>query len=63
MVALFLNLDVLVVCRAAPHNSWKNPVEQIMTVINLGLQCVGMMRQEGSSEFEKSLKMQAILKH
>lgn len=27
-----------------------------MSVINLGLQCVGMMRKEGSSEFEKAIE-------
>ena len=57
LVALFLNLDLdlLVVGRAAPNHSWKNPVERIMSVFNLGLQCVGIMRQ-GSSEFEKAIK-------
>lgn len=45
LVALFLNLnlDLLVVGRTAPNHSWRNPVERIMSVINLGLQCVGMM--------------------
>ena len=27
-----------------------------MSVINLGLQCVGMMRKEGSTDFEKAIK-------
>ena len=47
LVALFLNLDLdlLVVERTAPKYSWRNPVERIMSVINLGLQCVGMMWQ------------------
>ena len=58
LVALFLNLDLdlLVVGRTAPNHSWRNPVERIMSAINLGLQCVGMMRKEGSSEFEKAIK-------
>jgi len=45
LVALFLNLnlDLLVVGRTAPNHSWRNPVERLMSVINLGLQCVGMM--------------------
>ena len=56
LVALFLNLnlDLLVVGRTAPNHSWRNPVERIMSVINLGLQCVGMLRKEGSLEFEKA---------
>ena len=58
LVALFLNLDLdlLVVGRTAPNHSWRNPVERIMSVLNLGLQCVGMMRKEGSPEFEKAIK-------
>ena len=58
LIALFLNLnlDLLVVGRTAPNHSWRNPVERIMSVINLGLQCVGMMRKEGSPEFEKAIK-------
>ena len=58
MVALFLNLnlDLLVVGRTAPNHSWRNPVERVMSVINLGLQCVGVMRTEGSSDFEKAIK-------
>ena len=58
LIALFLNLDLdlLVVGRTAPNHSWKNPVERIMSIINLGLQCVGMMRSKGSEEFEKAIK-------
>jgi len=58
LVALFLNLnlDLLVVGRTAPNHSWRNPVERIMSVINLGLQCIGIMCSEGSVEFEKAIK-------
>ena len=58
LIALFLNLDLdlLVVGRTAPNHSWRNPVERIMSVINLGLQCVGIMRSEGCVEFEKAIK-------
>ena len=64
IIALFLNLnlDLLVVARTAPNNSWKNPVERIMSVINLGLQCVGMMHTTGSTEFEKAIKNSSSLK-
>ena len=27
-----------------------------MSIVNLGLQCVGMMRREGSQEFERTIK-------
>ena len=58
LIALFLNLDLdmLVACRTAPNNSWKNPVERIMSIVNLGLQCVGIMRSKLSDDFEDSIK-------
>ena len=58
LIALFrkLDLDLLVAGRTAPCHSWKNPVERIMSIVNLGLQCVGMMRKEGSPEFERAIK-------
>ena len=45
LIALFLNLnlDFLLACRTAPNHSWKNSVESIMSILNLGLQCVGLM--------------------
>lgn len=45
-IFLKLDLDYLCACRTAPYHSWKNPVERIMSVINLGLQCVGLAREE-----------------
>jgi hypothetical protein len=58
LIALFrrMNLDLLVVGRTAPCNSWKNPVERIMSIVNLGLQSVGIMRREGSENFERAIK-------
>lgn len=59
MRALFLNVDfdLLIVGRTPPNHSWRNPVERIMSIINLGLHaCVGMMRKEGSTEFEQATK-------
>ena len=32
-----VDLDVLVVCRSCPQNSWTNEVERVMSVLNLGL--------------------------
>ena len=57
LIALFLNLnlDCLVACRTAPNNSWKNPVERIMSIVNLGIQCVGLMRAKRSDEFEAAI--------
>jgi len=55
LIALFrdLNLDVLIALRTAPSNSWANPVERIMSIINIGLQGVGVMRRKMSDEFER----------
>ena len=36
LIALNLNLDFLIACRTAPNHSWKNPVERLMSIINLG---------------------------
>ena len=54
-ICLFLNrdLDMLSAIRTPPYHSWKNPVERIMSVINIALQCVGLMRQPMSQELEK----------
>lgn len=44
LICLFLKLDLdyLCACRTAPYHSWRNPVERVMSVLNLGLQCVGL---------------------
>lgn len=57
MIALFLdlNLDNLIALRTAPSNSWANPVERIMSIVNIGLQGVGVMRSKRSDEFEKEI--------
>ena len=55
LICLFLKLDLDFLCagRTAPYHSWRNPVERIMSVINLGLQCVGLAREKMPEEFEK----------
>lgn len=63
LIPLFLNLDVdLVACWTAPCNSWANPVERIMSIINLGLQYVGVMQRKGAESFEKSVAACSNLK-
>ena len=54
LIALFLKLDLDFLCaaRTAPSHSWRNPVEKVMSTLNLGLQCVGLMRESGDTEFE-----------
>ena len=55
LIALFkkLDLDYLCAARTAPCHSWKNPVERIMSIFNLGLQSVGVMHQSKDAEYEK----------
>ena len=36
----------------APFHSWRNPVERIMSLLNLGLQSVGLMRKQVNEEYE-----------
>lgn len=57
LIALFLNLnlDILIACRTAPNHSWRNPVERITSIVNIGLQCVGLMREKMSETFESSI--------
>jgi len=49
---LALDLDYLVAVRTPPQHSWKNPVERIMSILNLGLQSVGLMRAKINNESE-----------
>ena len=51
-----LDLDFLCAARTAPAHSWRNPVERVMSTLNLGLQCVGLMREKGDDEFEAEAK-------
>ena len=56
-----MNLDRLVALRTAPSNSWANPVERIMSIVNIGLQGVGLMRQKMSDDFEKAIGIFMLL--
>ena len=49
---LLLDLDYLLAARTAPCHSWRNPVERIMSTLNLGLQSVGLAREAGDERFE-----------
>ena len=46
LIALYLdlNLDYLIAARTAPYHSFRNPAERVMSVLNLGLQSVGLAR-------------------
>ena len=47
LISLFLKIDLnfLCACRTAPYHSWRNPAERVMSIIDLGLQCIGLMRK------------------
>ncbi len=58
LIALFkrLNLDYLLATRTAPFHSYKNPVERCMSILNMGMQSVGLMRAKLDEDFEQLLK-------
>ena len=55
LIALFreLKLDLHITLRTAPSNSWANPVERIISIVNIRLQDVGIMRRKMSDDFER----------
>ena len=57
LLALFLKhkLDYLVAARTAPMNSYRNPAEQAMALLNLALQC-GVMCQPMADHFDQATK-------
>lgn len=55
-LALYLNLDMLILLRTAPGQSYVNPVERVMSVLNLGIQGLALSRAECSPETENVLK-------
>ncbi len=55
-IFLALDLDILIALCTPPGHSWKNPVERIMLTLNLGLQCIGLMRNKMDEDFETIIK-------
>jgi len=57
LICLFRKLDLDFLCagRTAPYHSWHNPVERIMSILNLGLQCVGLAREKMPEDYEKEV--------
>ena len=56
LLFLQLDLDSLVAIRTAPNNSWVNPAERCMSVLNLALQHSALARDEMNPGFEKMIK-------
>lgn len=61
-VFLALDLDMLVAGRTAPHQSYANPAERVMSLINLGLQNVALNRDEASPDVESKVKSRSSMK-
>ena len=53
---LALYLDVLVSAMPAAGHSFRNPVERCHSISNLGLQGIGMMRQQMTPENERVMR-------
>lgn len=58
LICLLFNMDLDYLCavRTALYHSGHNPVEPIMSVVNLGLQSVGFAWQEMSEDVEPEFK-------
>lgn len=62
-IAMFLqdDLDYLLAMRTAPHQSYRNWVERIMSILNLALQTVAIERSKMNDENEKLFKNLATM--
>ncbi|XP_033749002.1 uncharacterized protein LOC117333692 [Pecten maximus] len=58
LIVLFknLDLDLLVAGRTAPGHSWLNPVERIMSTLNLAFQNAAIAREECDGDIEQVLR-------
>ena len=63
LISLFLHLDLDYLCaaRTVPFHSRRNPVER-MSIVNLGLQRIGLARKEMGAEFERKASKAKSLK-
>ena len=55
LIALYLKLDLDYLCaaRTAPYHSYRNPVERIMSILNLGLLAVALARKQMPEDMEQ----------
>ncbi|XP_052781350.1 uncharacterized protein LOC128217930 [Mya arenaria] len=51
-----LDLDMFVACRCAPGQSYTNPAERIMSILNIGLQNCALSRQKSTDEVENCIR-------
>ena len=55
VIAVFLLGDLDFAVRTRPYHSWCNPVERIMSILNLALQSVELMRTNMDQKFEQAI--------
>ena len=53
---------MLIAVRTPPKNSWKNPPERAMSILNQGLQCIWLMHQKCAEHIEDELKNASTMK-
>ena len=65
LVSLFLQLDLnmLVVLRCCPTQSWVNPAERVMSLLNLALQNCALERTKVADTFEVKMKNIKSINH
>lgn len=58
LIAMFLldNCDYVLAMRTAPHQSYRNWVERIMSTLNLALQTIAIERRKMSDQMEHIIK-------
>lgn len=58
LICLFkrLDLDLLIAARCAPGQSWTNPAERVMSILNIALQNCALERARCDEGIEKKLK-------
>ena len=58
LIAVFrkLDLDYLCASRTAPHHSFRNPAKRVTSVLNLGMQSVGLARRQLEEEVETEIQ-------
>ena len=54
LICLFLAMgkDMVLAVRTPPYHSWKDPAERIMSILNIALQGIGLVRNEMTEEIE-----------
>ncbi len=57
-----LDLDFLVHARTAPGDSFKNPAERLMSILNLSLQGVSLCRESMDKHHEEKIKKASTMK-